>query len=287
MSSVWIEAPPPLRSLQNADGGWGYRGGPSWTEPTVFALLALSVQPDGSPTAMDRGLAWLARTQRPDGGWAPHPGVDQSTWVTALALLLLSERPATTGSDAAIRWLMAQTGRESGYIQRLRAFLLGGVSDNDTRHDGWPWFPGAAAWVIPTSLSVIALAKLECRRRSAALHARIGEGRQFLLARTCADGGWNHGASRALGESFPSYPETTGLALLALHGAAVSRKSLECAERHLRDSRSAEALGWLRLGLSAHGRAAQSDATPPCRTLPDAALLALAAAASSGRNVFL
>ncbi|MDA8324107.1 MAG: squalene--hopene cyclase, partial [Actinomycetota bacterium] len=66
---------------QNADGGWGedlrsYTD-PSWAgrgestaSQTAWALLALIAA--GDPEAMraaDRGVAWLADTQREDGGW--------------------------------------------------------------------------------------------------------------------------------------------------------------------------------------------------------------------------
>ncbi|MDA8324450.1 MAG: squalene--hopene cyclase [Actinomycetota bacterium] len=66
---------------QNADGGWGEDlrsyADPSWAgrgestaSQTAWALLALIAA--GGPEAMgaaDRGVAWLAATQREDGGW--------------------------------------------------------------------------------------------------------------------------------------------------------------------------------------------------------------------------
>src|SRR6202161_3126536 len=50
-------------SLQNHDGGWPYRkGGSSWTEPTVFALLAQSAG-ESDPQSLERGFHWLRSVQ--------------------------------------------------------------------------------------------------------------------------------------------------------------------------------------------------------------------------------
>ena len=68
-----------LVAHQNPDGGWGedlrsygdpeWRGrGDSTASQTAWALLALlAAEPHGE--AVERGVAWLAETQRPDGGW--------------------------------------------------------------------------------------------------------------------------------------------------------------------------------------------------------------------------
>jgi squalene-hopene/tetraprenyl-beta-curcumene cyclase len=75
-----------LLSHQNPDGGWGedlrsyddpgeWAGrGESTASQTAWALLALLAAWDRSPEAaeaasIDRGVRWLAQTQRPDGTW--------------------------------------------------------------------------------------------------------------------------------------------------------------------------------------------------------------------------
>src|SRR4051794_2168805 len=69
----WVE------QHQNADGGWGedlrsyredeWRGrGTSTASQTAWALLALLAVDRRTP-AVERGIAWLLRTQRAEGGW--------------------------------------------------------------------------------------------------------------------------------------------------------------------------------------------------------------------------
>ncbi|MFY1670990.1 squalene--hopene cyclase [Plantactinospora sp. WMMB334] len=69
-----------LHRRQNADGGWGedmrsyrdpaWRGrGESTASQTAWALLALHAARSDDSASIRRGLDWLVRTQRPDGGW--------------------------------------------------------------------------------------------------------------------------------------------------------------------------------------------------------------------------
>jgi len=272
---------------QNTDGGWPYqRGGPSWTEPTAYALLALMAQ--GSVVEpVERGLRWLNAAQRPDGGWPPQPAVRQSAWVTAVAALL---GPAALGRDAyrrGIAWIEQQTGEETSFLSRVRQFLTG-----DSRTDpGWPWFPGNSAWVTPTALSMLALRKAARCADAPQARARLDLGAAYLLAHACSDGGWNHGAARALDYDARSYPETTGVALLALSGKDSPRIRRACkwARAQLSECRTSEAESWLRLGLLAHGQLPPNTPLPARtpRTIQNTALARLASAAAAGRNPFL
>ena len=70
-----------LESVQNVDGGWGedlrsyddpkgWSGkGASTASQTAWALLALLAAGERDSEATERGLRWLARTQRQDGTW--------------------------------------------------------------------------------------------------------------------------------------------------------------------------------------------------------------------------
>lgn len=275
-----------LLGAQNPDGGWGYRGGSSWTEPTAYSLLALT----GEATAADaaaRGRKWLRQNQRSDGGFAPRPSVGESTWVTALMVL------AGCGPEAeprAVDWLLSQTNRDATFVYRLRQWMLGTQALSANNTPGWSWYPGTAGWVVPTSLTILALRKVHRRYSGTRIRERLEQGRRFLLDRMCEDGGWNHGSSRALGFQSVSYPETTGIALLALEGAGRTRlaRSVAKAGEHFRTCRSLEGLAWLQLGLLAQGGPAP-EASPgfPARTLMDSALGILATRARQGRNLFL
>src|ERR1700685_3600510 len=126
-----------LASKQNSDGGWPYLRGTSWTEPTVYSLLALLAT--GESGGVERGLRWLLSTQRPDGSFPPHAGIDESSWTTALVALLPPERLGLAAHRRAVRWLLSSTGLESTRIYRMREWLLGNSRPADQEFAGWPW----------------------------------------------------------------------------------------------------------------------------------------------------
>ncbi len=279
-----------LSAFQNPDGGWPYRRGGSWTEPTVFALLALASAGEVSSPGVANALNWLKGRQRPDGGLAPRGLVMESTWVTALVLLLPESMLAQLNAAEALNWLLAKTGRESSWMQRLRLAMLNGQMDTASP-EGWPWFPDTAAWVGPTAVALLALRKWRTRDRRNEIGDRIQQGQEFLMSRRCQDEGWNHGSTKALGYESPSYPETTGLALLALQDLPESRvaRCLERAEQHLQVSRSREAVSWLQLGLLAHHRPVVAKAAYTRRSLSmqELALSAIVQRAeATGHSIF-
>jgi hypothetical protein len=131
-------------------------------------------------------------------------------------------------------------------------------------------------------MAVVALEAEHRRRPSETLARRADAGRNFLLAHMCGEGGWNHGATKAWGYDAAPYPETTGMALLALRGAASLRlqPAVSIARKFLAESRSADAQNWLRLGLRAQGQLPAGYVPPQgiaYRTVPEVALDQIAA----------
>ena len=275
-----------LKSKQNRDGGWPYVRGASWTEPTVYAVMALLAADEDQ--SAQRGLDWLRLRQLPDGGWPPQTGFDESNWVTALVALLPPERLGAKVHQRAIHWLMGTTGEESTSVFRLRRWLLG-ASPQRREPAGWPWVRGTAAWVVPTSLALLALEKENATRPSTAIHERLADGRRFLMERMCRSGGWNHGSVLVYGVEGLPYPETTGVALAAIRGvrSPEADRAIATAQRFLAECRSADALNWLRLGLLAHGQL-PAEFTPPAlafRTLIETSMDMLVAETQRGREM--
>ena len=278
-----------LVNRQNSDGGWSYARGVSWTEPTAYAVLALLAA--GETDSARRGIRFLQTLRRPDGGWSPQPGIEESTWVTAVVALLPPEQLGEAAHSSAIRWLAGMTGQESTVTYRVREWLLGQGPLSGREPPGWPWMPGAAAWVGPTSLAILALEKETRRHPQPDLQRRIEEGRQFLLGRACPNGGWNHGGVQPFGYPSEAYPETTGLALAALRAVRSPKidTGLGLASRFLGECRSADAWNWLRLGLLVQGKL-PAEAAPASslayRTVPETSLDLVVTAAVQGRARF-
>lgn len=245
-SSQWAAA---LLACQNADGGWPYHSGPSWTEPTALALLALrSLQSNLSEE--ERARQWLWSMQRDDGGFRPTPSVNESTWVTAPALLALLARPASeTAKRSAVQWLLGQKPRTAGAAIDLLRRLIGAPSQPSAA-GGASWFPGTAAWVIPTSWKAIALRSAVSRISDASLRGGLLQevlaAQQYLWSRRLPDGGWNHGGTYALSEKVESYPETTAFVRLALHDFAPAQSGSSVETKRAR-SMSIETWAWSHL----------------------------------------
>jgi len=238
-----------LLHAQNDDGGWGYFPGKhSWMEPTAYAMLALEGHADRA--VLDRAWRLVESWQLPDGSWRPGADVaGPGSWVTALGVHLCCARGQFDRRfENGVKWLIGTQGRETNWLGRLVALIQPGGPDNDVTHHGWPWLRGTSSWIEPTAQAIVALRLAS--GHYAGLDERIRDAEELILTRKCRDGGWNYGSRRALGIDLPSYPETTGVALVALQGRA---GGLSAEIRHARElfeqTRSPLARAWLSIAL--------------------------------------
>ncbi len=268
-----------LRATQNSDGGWGYfPGKKSWFEPTTYAMLALHGKPD-SEARCDRAWKLVRSWQLPDGSSRPSGQVQDGTWVTAHAVTLASVRGVKDANTrAAVDWLLQVVGADHSLLTRAFTFFHLLKTTLDVSHEGWPWRAGNSSWIEPTAHTLVALKKASSDYPGAELDHRIREGEALVLSRRCSDGGWNCGNPNNLNVDLPSYPETTGLALLGLQGRSAKELAgpFEVARRFRVDTKSSLAKAWLTIALRTHGDALE---TPPdqARTSRDVMLAALEA----------
>lgn len=255
-----------LNRSQNADGGWGYfPGKQSWFEPTAYAMLALNGAPD-SERSLDNAWKLLRSWQTPDGSWRPNGRVQGGTWVTAQAVTLACVRGVDDPSvRASVDWLLRVVGAEHSLGMRAASRLHLLKTKLDVSHQGWPWRDGNAAWIEPTSHTLVALKKVAGNYRRAEMNYRIREGEGLLFSRRCSDGGWNCGNPNVLNFDLPSYPETTALALLGLQGRSAQELAspLALARRLRGETRSPLAKAWLAIALRCHGENIEMPAATP------------------------
>jgi hypothetical protein len=270
-----------LMAAQNPDGGWAYCQGSSWAEPTSFALLALgAAQITPSQPTIKRGISWLLHAQSSSGGWPPNACVNECTSVASVATLaLLNFAPLVpaTSLDAAISWTDRQVYTDDFSL----ALLLSSALHVPPAHapGSVPWYPGTAGWVTPTALTVLALSKVARERNRPQLSTTAIRACDYLVTRRCSDGGWNHGGSSARSENAISYPETTGLALLALRSAGVTPPpdAVTLGYKFAASPASVEGLAWLQLALGTpQERVPDPPVMPTPRTSRDVALRLLA-----------
>jgi hypothetical protein len=263
-----------LRRMQNADGGWGYfPGKQSWLEPTAWAALALLGDRD-SATAVDRAWSLIRDWQDENGSWRPAAKVPGPHWTTALAVTLAVHRQDKIAVKRGVDYLLETEGTETGLMSKLAAWISPRAPDRDPNLKAWPWRPKTSSWIEPTAHTLAALRMAARQVGSAKVKDRVRLGEDMILSLRCKDGGWNYGSRGALGVDLPSYPETTGLALIGLAGRRqADTQSWVAHGRQLATQRQSPlASAWLSIALRLH----RQEPPPPLPTPPGPDLLVTA-----------
>jgi hypothetical protein len=220
-----------------------YKGGRPSAEPTLLTLLVLRAA--GLPEReMKFLLSWVSTLQNPDGSTGINPDDRyQGLWLTALSAIIFHHFGLKDPRD-----------RARGFITSLKSVTV--ANDPNLRQDntltGWPWVPGTFGWVEPTAWSVIALNIMGLEE-----HPRAVEGCRFLLDRQIPSGGWNYGNPNLNDRELLPFWDTTGLALIALHGKTEIlrvRASLDLLEKNVEKIESLCGLAWAVLSLDSYER---------------------------------
>ena len=242
LAAVYLET---VRSRVLRPGGFaGKTGGGFQVDATAWAVLALKVLGQGADL-LDAARARLAANQSADGRVSLSPQHPEAFWPTPLAILAWHQDPAHREAQArAVDFLLAATGLHWPRDQD-RTFA------HDPSLRGWPWIAETHSWVEPTAMAVIAL-----RITGFGEHERVKEAVRLLLDRQLPGGGWNYGNTKVFDQELFPFPETTGVALNALKGAAPPeqiQKSLVYLRSRVQKVRTPLALGWGLLGLASWG----------------------------------
>ncbi len=227
-----------------SDGGFAnHRNGGYRPDATAWAVIAFSSL-NINDSSMNSARKKLKQTQMPDGRISLQIDQLQTCWPTTLAIIAWhNEKEFQGNQDKAVLFMINFSG------------LHCKKDDSDTGHDpmikGWPWIEDTHSWVEPTSMAMLAL---EIANKGK--HPRIEEATRMLLDRQLASGGWNYGNTTSFGRQLRPMPESTGMALSALH-TRVKKNAIDKSLKYLKDKikqlKTPLSLGWGLLGLGAWG----------------------------------
>ncbi len=195
--------------------------------------------------------------------------VPEANWTSALCLTVYIARSIRDKAfDRGLARVLRTVGAEGSFLMEITQHINPAMVEFDNRVQGWPWRPNNGSWVEPTVHSMVALKHVVRLSGESAnflsIRARTGAAERMLMNRRCDDGGWNYGNSRVWSRVLPSYPETTGIALLGLQNrpAAELKPSLGIAEKYWRETQSPLAKAWLSIALRNFGIAVPNPAEP-------------------------
>jgi len=259
---------PFLLKAQNPDGGWGFHpGSQSRTEPTCWALMALSNSPESaSSEGTAHGIEFLRGAQLTDGSWPSTPEEKTGCWVTSLACWVLGFTKGSGESVAkGLRWLCDDWPRDSTLWRRFvgRFSSQRHVFPINNSYRGWGWTPGTSSWVEPTAFALLALDSAPPAIVPPRARRRRQLSEALLYDRMCPGGGWNCGNPSVYGVAGEPLVVPTVWALLALRTHSQrpeSVSSLAWLESNIPNIHGAASMALARICVESYGHTWPPDA---------------------------
>ena len=227
------------------DGGFAnHKNGSYRPDATSWAVIAFSSL-NINDSLIDMGRKKLEQTQMPDGRIPLQTDQPQTCWPTSLAIMAwYNNKKFQDNQNKAVHFMLNFSGLH--WEKKYNS-----VAGHDPMIKGWPWIENTHSWVEPTSMAMIAL-EIAVKKS----HPRIEEAKRMLLDRQLNSGGWNYGNTTVFGRQLRPMPESTGVALSALHKKVERKtiqKSLNYLQNNIENLKTPFSLGWGLLGLGAWG----------------------------------
>ena len=191
--------------MQSVNGGWGafdadkefyYLNNipfadhgalldPPTEDVSARCLSMLAQLGDLKSAAAERALAYLRRTQRPDGSWYGRWGMNDiyGTWSVLCALNAADVKPEAPEMRKAVEWLAAIQNADGGWGEDGSSYKL-----NYHGYEAAPSTASQTAWAV---LGLMAAGALD--------HPAVTRGIKYLADSQGADGFWNEPRYTATG----------------------------------------------------------------------------------------
>ncbi len=154
------------------------------TARCVSMLAQLGARP-GESEALDRGVAYLLKTQEKDGSWYGRWGMNYiyGTWSALSALNAVGMEPSSPQMRQAVRWLLSIQNAEGGWGEGGESYKL-----DYKGHEPAPSTASQTAWAL---LGLMAAGEVD--------HPAVANGIGYLTETQGEDGFWDEALFTATG----------------------------------------------------------------------------------------
>jgi squalene-hopene/tetraprenyl-beta-curcumene cyclase len=154
------------------------------TARCVSMLAQLGAKP-GENEAVDRGIAYLLKTQEKDGSWYGRWGMNYlyGTWSVLSALNAVRMEPSSPAMQKAVRWLVSIQNRDGGWGEGGESYQLD--------YEGYEPKPSTASQTAWALLGLMAAGEVD--------HPAVTAGIGHLMETQAEDGFWNEARFTATG----------------------------------------------------------------------------------------